>query len=173
MTVHSEDAANQHDLELFHFAFRFLIEEPDRILAERGLNRSHHRILFFVAHGGPDMTLTDLLDKLKVSRQALHRPMRQLLDQNLVALSPVPSNRRMLNVTLNPEGATLEARLSALQTAYLDSAFRAAGEGAADAWRRVMAVLAAEPPKIEDADSFSMRNGGRPLIGNMPRRAVP
>ena len=157
----TEGGSNDRDLELFHFAFRFLVEEPDRILAERGLNRSHHRILYFVGHGGPDMTLTDLLDKLRVSRQALHRPMRQLLDQGLVLLTPVPSNRRMLNVRLSDEGAKLEARLSALQTGYLDKAFAAVCPGAAEAWRQVMEVLAADPTRLGQIDRPAMRVAGR------------
>ena len=35
-------------LELFHFAFRAFTAKPDQLLEARGLQRVHHRILYFV-----------------------------------------------------------------------------------------------------------------------------
>ena len=43
----NQDTLNEA-LELFHFAFRAFTTGPDAILAEQGLQRVHHRILYFV-----------------------------------------------------------------------------------------------------------------------------
>jgi hypothetical protein len=39
-----------------HFAFRPVTDEPDRILAARGLGRVHHRMMFFIARH-PGLTI--------------------------------------------------------------------------------------------------------------------
>ncbi len=36
------------DVEGLHFGYRTFTAHPDRILAERGLGRAHHRVLYFV-----------------------------------------------------------------------------------------------------------------------------
>lgn len=128
-------------LELLFFAFRDLTAEPDRVLAERGLSRVHHRILYFVRRNaglGPG----ELVEILRVSKQALARPLRELLAQGLVASAPVPENRRRKALRLTPAGLRLEARLSGSQRHRFRAAFRQAGGGAAAGWRAVMAALA-------------------------------
>src|SRR5512142_2808485 len=100
--------------ELLFFAFRNLTAEPDRVLAERGLSRVHHRILYFVRRNrglGPG----DLLAILRVSKQALSRPLRELAAQGLVLSEAVPENRRRKRLTLSPAGQRLERRVSELQ----------------------------------------------------------
>ncbi len=73
---------------LLFFGFRAVTAEPDRILAERGLGRVHHRILYFVGRS-PGIRVGALLTTLGVSRQALNRPLRALLRAGLVE-SAVP-----------------------------------------------------------------------------------
>ena len=55
-------------LELFHFAFRAFTSGPDAILAEQGLQRVHHRILYFVGRN-PAISVNALLRILGVSKQ--------------------------------------------------------------------------------------------------------
>jgi DNA-binding MarR family transcriptional regulator len=127
-------------LALLFFAFRGLTSEPDRVLAERGLSRVHHRILYFVGRNdgiGPG----ELVRILGVSKQALARPLRELVAQGLVAAAAVPENRRRKALRLTPAGARLERRLSGSQRRRFARAFRSAGPGAASGWRAVMAAL--------------------------------
>jgi DNA-binding MarR family transcriptional regulator len=130
---------------LLFFAFRDLTAEPDRVLAERGLFRVHHRILYFVRRNqglGPG----ELTRILGVSKQALARPLRDLIAQGLLASAAVPENRRRRALTLTAAGARLERRLSGSQRRRFAGAFRAAGPEAAAGWRAVMARLGARAP---------------------------
>jgi DNA-binding MarR family transcriptional regulator len=127
-------------LGLLFFAFRDLTAEPDRVLAERGLSRVHHRILYFVRRN-PDLGPGDLVRILRVSKQALARPLKQLVAQGLVVSRIVPENRRRKALGLTATGKRLERRLSGAERRRFALAFRAAGPDAARGWRAVMATL--------------------------------
>ncbi|BDG02096.1 MarR family winged helix-turn-helix transcriptional regulator [Anaeromyxobacter oryzae] len=129
-------------LELLFFAFRDLTAEPDRVLADRRLSRVHHRILYFVRRN-PGLGPGELIRILRVSKQALARPLKDLVEQGLVAAAPVPENRRRKALRLTPAGARLERRLSGSQRRRFAGAFGAAGASASEGWRAVMAILGA------------------------------
>lgn len=128
--------------ELLFFAFRNLTAEPDRVLAERRLSRVHHRILYFVRRN-PGLGPGDLLRILRVSKQALARPLRELSVQGLLLGEAVPENRRRKRLALTPAGVRFERRLSELQRRRFAAAFESAGPNAAAAWREVMKLLGA------------------------------
>ncbi len=126
--------------ELLFFAFRNLTSEPDRMLADRGLSRVHHRILYF-ARRNPGLGPGELLRILRVSKQALARPLRELTARGLLRGEVVPENRRRKRLLLTPAGLRFERRLSELQRRRFAAAFAAAGPNAAGSWRQVMSLL--------------------------------
>jgi len=69
--VNSIDSSREVELnaalELMHFAYRAFTAGPDRILEGRGLQRVHHRILYFVGRH-PGISVNGLLAILAVSR---------------------------------------------------------------------------------------------------------
>ncbi|MFO1390315.1 MarR family winged helix-turn-helix transcriptional regulator [Cellvibrio sp.] len=101
-------------LELFHFAFRAFTAKPDQLLEARGLQRVHHRILYFVGRN-PEIRVSGLLAILGVTKQALHAPLRQLMAMGLIQDSPHASDKRGKCLKLTPEGEKLEAALSGAQ----------------------------------------------------------
>ena len=126
--------------ELLFFAFRNLTAEPDRVLAERGLPRVHHRILYF-ARRNPGLGPGELLRILRVSKQALARPLRELSARGLLVGQTVPENRRRKRLVLTPAGLRFERRISELQRRRFAEAFASAGPNAAASWREVMSLL--------------------------------
>ena len=126
--------------ELLFFAFRNLTAEPDRVLAERGLSRVHHRILYFIRRN-PGLGPGDLLKILRVSKQALARPLRELAAQALLVGEAVPENRRRKRLALTAAGLRLERRISEAQRRRFAAAFDEAGPPAAAAWAQVMKLL--------------------------------
>lgn len=128
-------------IELFHFAFRAFTALPDAILAERGLGRLHHRVLYFVARR-PGQRVSDLLATLGISKQALHAPLRQLVDLGLVQMRAAEDDGRARCLSLTVEGNALETRLSEAQRELLSEVFAARGEEAEQGWRQIMAQLA-------------------------------
>ena len=127
-------------IEGMFFSYRAFTERPDRILERRGLGRVHHRVLYFVG-SRPGISIKGLLDLLKVSKQALNAPLRQLLEMNLVAAVAAEADRRVKNLRLTQEGLRLEAELTGAQMRHLETALAQASPGAEAGWREVMAAL--------------------------------
>jgi len=128
-------------IELFYFAYREFTAGPDRILAQRGLGRMHHRILYFVARN-PEVSVKRLLEILAITKQALHVPLRQLQSMGLVVSSNDARDARVRRLTLSSEGVRLEARLTATQMKRLAEAFEAAGAAGERGWFGVMQAFA-------------------------------
>jgi DNA-binding MarR family transcriptional regulator len=131
-----------------YFGFRGLVDAPDRLLAKRGLGRMHHRVLYFIARQ-PGLSVGDLLERLAITKQALHRPLRDLQSRRLVAMRADRVDRRVRRLALSKDGAALEARLSGMQRAHLAAIFRAAGRKAETGWRAVMKRMSgAHGPRV-------------------------
>jgi DNA-binding MarR family transcriptional regulator len=124
-------------IELFYFAYRSFTDGPDHILEDRGLGRVHHRILYFVGRN-PQTTVNALLEILDVSKQALHAPLRQLVEGQLVAMQADEKDRRYKRLSLTSEGKKLEARLTGAQMKLLGAVFTATGDRVQTAWKTVM-----------------------------------
>lgn len=137
----SREAGLDAALALLHFGFRAVVEEADRLLARRGFGRAHHRILFFIGHAQP-LPMFELLAILGVTRQALHRPLSELIDQGYVSSKPSPKSRRVCLLSLTAKGRQFEETLSGLQRDRFAAVFRQLGPAAEKNWRAVMKALA-------------------------------
>lgn len=142
MLDHKRRLALDAAIELTHFAYRAMTARPDALLATRGLSRVHHRILHFVVRL-PRPSVSQLLQTLGVSKQALSGPLRDLYAQKLITYTRAPGDARVKHLSLTPEGRKLEGKLSALQRAQFAAVFDAEGEAAEAAWRAVTRRLAA------------------------------
>ena len=127
-------------IELMLFGHRRLVEEPDRLLARQGLGRVHHRVLYWVRRI-PGIRVGDLLRILEVSKQALHRPLGELIERGLVAAVPDEHDTRVKRLRLSARGIVLERRLSDGHRRRFAAVFDALGPAAEAAWRRVMAEI--------------------------------
>jgi len=139
MDLSREEELNRA-LELFHFAFRAFTAGPDRILDAKGLQRVHHRVLYFVGRN-PGISVNGLLAILGVTKQALHAPLRQLLEMHLVDVQISTTDRRVRELSLTAEGTKLESSLSGSQRKLMEKIFRQAGPGAEASWRKVMGMV--------------------------------
>jgi len=138
-------------LELVFHGFRSLTARPDRILESRGLQRVHHRILYFVGRN-PDLTVGGLLAILHVSKQALNAPLRQLLEMRLVDSIPSTLDGRARLLRLTGDGVRLEKILSGTQRKHLDKVFAQAGVPAETGWRLVMGLLSRDHSETGEAN---------------------
>jgi DNA-binding MarR family transcriptional regulator len=128
-------------LEALHFAFRAVVAKPDAILAERGLSRVHHRILYFIGRQ-PGLSVNELLSTLGISKQSLNTPLRQLTELGLVESKIDTTDRRIRRLTLTPSGSCLEQQLSGDQRQRFAKVFEVVGQEGETAWRQVMHLLA-------------------------------
>jgi len=127
-------------LELMFYGWRGMTRDADDYLAGLGLSRVHHRILFVVARRA-ELTAGELVETLGLTKQAVHRPMRQLLDGGYVRSERAPGRRRFKVLTLTERGAEVEHEASNRERRVMAEAFAAAGPAAQEAWLAVMAAV--------------------------------
>ena len=101
-------------IELLFFAYRDFISDPDAILAKSNFGRAHHRVLHFVDRN-PGLTVADLLDVLKITKQSLARVLKELVDSGFIEQRTGLEDRRQRLLYATPAGQALSAGLSAPQ----------------------------------------------------------
>ena len=127
-------------LEAMHFGFRAMTYKPDQRLAELGLTRIHHRILYFIARH-PGCSVNELLAIMRISKQYLHRPLKKLIELDYIDQSADATDRRIRRLQLTASGTKLEYELSETQRRRFAEIFAEAGADAEAHWHRVMALL--------------------------------
>lgn len=128
-------------LALMYFGWRGMTRDADAYLATLGLSRVHHRMLYAIARAEA-LTVTGLLAILGVSKQAMHRPMRQLLDGGYVEMGRDPARHRYKTLALTAQGREIERRASELERQVMRQAFEQVGRVGRDAWAEVMTSIA-------------------------------
>ena len=102
-------------IELFFFAYRDFVSDPDRILDEYGFGRAHHRVLHFVDRN-PGLTIAELLDILRITKQSLNRVLKELLEKDFIESRMGTSDRRQRLLFATARGHELAIKLARLQT---------------------------------------------------------
>lgn len=129
-------------MELIHFAFRRVVEAPDRALEKRGMGRLHHRTLYVVGKN-PGIDIGQITELLGITKQGIHGPLKDLIDDGLVKVVRPEEDRRRKTLTLTAEGARFERHLAHLQHAVFAAAFAKHDRADIEGWRDVMNTLGA------------------------------
>lgn len=137
-------------IELLFFGYRDFVSDPDTILTEYEFGRAHHRVVHFVGRN-PGITVAELLDILRITKQSLARVLRQLIERGFIEQKTGEKDRRQRRLYLTEAGAELWRRLVAPQRIRVRRALAAAGPGAEQAWRHVLLALLDEEhrPEVE------------------------
>ncbi|HTT79063.1 MAG TPA: MarR family transcriptional regulator [Stellaceae bacterium] len=154
--VEREEAVRQ-GIELLFFAYRDFTAEPDAILEEYGFGRAHHRVVHFVGRH-PRITVGELLDILRITKQSLNRVLGQLLRQEFIVQHRGAQDRRQRLLELTERGRELEERLSAPQRARVGAAYKKAGIAAVEGFRKVLLGIIADE---DDRRRFAPRHPAR------------
>src|SRR6516165_8927222 len=102
-------------IELFFFAYRDFVGDADCLLEAYGFGRAHHRALYFVCRR-PGLTIAELLEILRITKQSLNRVLRELVDKNFIEIRAGAFDRRRRQLYATPEGERLALRLAEVQT---------------------------------------------------------
>ena len=121
--LHPQGAAVDFELiELLFFAYRDFVGEPDRLLERHGFGRAHHRVVHFV-NREPGMTVADLLDTLKITKQSLARVLKELIDSGYIQQVAGPEDRRQRKLYPTKAGRELALALAEPQSRRIARAF--------------------------------------------------
>jgi DNA-binding MarR family transcriptional regulator len=117
-----------------------MIFKPDQRLAQLGLARIHHRLLYFIARN-PGCSINELLQTMRITKQYLHRPLRQMIELGYIHQSTDRDDRRMRRLDLSARGKKLEYELTEVQRRRFAEIFEQAGPIKEKHWREIMALL--------------------------------
>jgi DNA-binding MarR family transcriptional regulator len=127
-------------LESMHFGFRAMTFKPDQRLAELGLARIHHRLLYFLARH-PGCSINELLQIMRISKQYLHQPLKKMISLGYVSQQADTEDRRIKRIQLTAKGKKLEYELTGAQRQRFAEIFKQTGPTAEKHWRQVMDLL--------------------------------
>ncbi len=149
------DARAAELVEMLFFAYRDFVADADEFLAELRFGRAHHRVLHFVGRS-PGMTVAQLLDILRITKQSLSRVLKDLLEQGYVLQKAGPEDRRQRLLYLTPEGTSLWQKLITPQMQRFREAGRLVGEGDGTLYRELLLQLI-NPENREAAEHWVSR----------------
>ncbi|MBE04064.1 MAG: MarR family transcriptional regulator [Gammaproteobacteria bacterium] len=124
-------------MELLFFAYRDFTTECDKILSAYDFGRAHHRAIYFIARN-PNISVTELLEILRITKQSLSRVLSQLVDNEYVITEQCKVDRRRRLLKITHKGSELEDKLSKIHKEILSRAFRGAGAEAVAGYRNVL-----------------------------------
>ncbi|MFM7344278.1 MAG: MarR family winged helix-turn-helix transcriptional regulator [Tagaea sp.] len=139
-------------IELLFYAYRDFTAEPDRMLAEIGLGRAHHRVVYFVGRY-PGIVVGELLGILRITKQSLSRVLGELIRKGYIVQKRGAVDRRQRRLELTEAGAALERKLTENQRKRIATSYRSAGPGAVEGFRRVMTQLIDERDRAKVAEA--------------------
>jgi DNA-binding MarR family transcriptional regulator len=116
-------------IELMFFAYRDFVGDADHLLATLGFGRAHHRVLHFVSRR-PGLTIAELLDILKITKQSLNRVLKELIGRAYVEARPGTKDRRQRRLFPTARGQALALEAAVLQSRRFARVFGERPEGA-------------------------------------------
>lgn len=136
----SDDGLDFTIIELLFFAYRDFTSDPDAILSELDFGRAHHRVVHFV-NRMPGLTVAELLDVLKITKQSLARVLKQLIDTGHIMQVQGPKDRRQRELYPTAKGRALALALATPQSRRIAEALRGASEADRQAVERFLKAM--------------------------------
>jgi DNA-binding MarR family transcriptional regulator len=152
-------------IELLFFAYRDFVSDPDALLDQLGFGRAHHRVVHFVGRD-PGMTVAQLLDILRITKQSLGRVLKDLIDEGYVFQKEGETDRRQRLLHLTQAGEELRQRLMAPQMARIRRAVAEASGNGSSSMRAILYHLISPENRegvsewIDGTGKFGEKTGG-------------
>ena len=137
-------------MELLYFGHAHLTRSVDQRLAAEGLGRAHHRALYFIARK-PDLTVSELLGLLAITKQSLGRVLNELTERALIETRPGERDRRQRLLRLTATGKQMESDLFESIRTRMSAAYARAGQQAVAGYWSVLEGMIPEEelPAVE------------------------
>jgi len=138
-------------IELLFFAYRDFTSDPDQILADYGFGRAHHWVLHFV-NRMPGLTVAELLDVLKITKQSLARVLKELIDTGHIVQVQGPRDRRQRELYPTAKGRALALELARPQSRRIRGALEESGSAGRSAIEQFLKAMVNPElrPQIDD-----------------------
>jgi len=93
-------------IEQIFYAYRETYSDPKKILKKYSFGTAHHRAIHLIErHEG--LTVSDLLSKLKITKQSLNRVLRDLIKYQAILIKKGETDSRHRQIFLDEKGKKL------------------------------------------------------------------
>ena len=93
-------------IEQIFYAYKETYSDPKKILKKYSFGAAHHRAIHLIErHEG--LTISDLLNKLKITKQSLNRVLRDLIKYKAIIIKKSEIDTRRRQIFLNDKGKKL------------------------------------------------------------------
>ena len=110
-------------IEQIFYAYRETYFDPKKILKKYSFGTAHHRAIHLIErHEG--LTVSDLLNRLKITKQSLNRVLRDLIKTRMIKQIKDEKDTRKKNLFLDKEGKIFFEKIYASQKKRIFNALR-------------------------------------------------
>jgi len=110
-------------IEQIFYAYRETYSDPKKILKKYSFGTAHHRAIHIIErHEG--ITISGLLNKLKITKQSLNRVLRDLIKNKSVLIKKGKIDSRQRQIFLNEKGKKLFDEIFLEQKKRIYNAFK-------------------------------------------------
>tara|TARA_B100001778_G_C18578336_1_gene626140 strand:- start:718 stop:1161 length:444 start_codon:yes stop_codon:yes gene_type:complete len=90
-------------IQLLFYAYRETFSDPKKILSKKSFGPAHLRALNLIERN-PGISLSEIMFKLKITKQSLNRVLRELINTKMIKQIKDSDDTRRKNIYLDKEG---------------------------------------------------------------------
>ena len=110
-------------IEQIFYVYRETYSDPKKILKKYSFGTAHHRAIHLIERY-EGLTVSDLLNKLKITKQSLNRVLRDLINNKTILLKKGEIDSRQRRIFLNEKGKKLFEEIVLEQNKRIYNAFK-------------------------------------------------
>ena len=120
--LYLKDEQIKEFIEKIFIAYRETFSDSKTTLNKHSLGLAHHKVMHFLSmyHG---ITISDLLKKLKITKQSLNRVLKDLVKLNTIKYKKNETDTRIKHIFLTEDGIKLSNEIFSTQKKRIYKAF--------------------------------------------------
>ena len=127
-------------IEKIFYAYRETYSDPKEILKKYSFGTAHHRAIHLIERY-EGLTVSDLLNKLKITKQSLNRVLRDLIKNKSILVKKGEVDSRQRKIFLNEKGKKLFEEIFLQQKKRIYNAFKNSDADSVIKFRNVLSKI--------------------------------
>jgi DNA-binding MarR family transcriptional regulator len=127
-------------IEKIFYAYRETYSDPKEILKKHSFGTAHHRAIHLIERY-EGLTVSDLLNKLKITKQSLNRVLRDLIKNKSILVKKGEVDSRQRQIFLNEKGKKLFEEIFLQQKKRIYNAFKNSDADSVIKFRNVLSKI--------------------------------
>jgi|TARA_B100000749_G_C18369785_1_gene441191 DNA-binding MarR family transcriptional regulator len=127
-------------IEKIFYAYRETYSDPKEILKKYSFGTAHHRAIHLIERY-EGLTVSDLLNKLKITKQSLNRVLRDLIKNKSILVKKGEVDSRQRQIFLNEKGKKLFEEIFLQQKKRIYNAFKNSDADSVIKFRNILSKI--------------------------------